>query len=155
MSHVPLLQAGTQPAIGALNVLLHSEHAAVDTYESAIDRLDGDTANGFSDCLLSHRLRGGLLAERILELHGRPAERGGSCGSFVNLFVEEAALCGRTAIIGSLLEGEERIWIQYNDALAGLDAVSRRLVEQDLLPEQQRTLRIMGLAASHPARGGA
>ncbi len=155
MAHASLLQADASPAVGTLNALLRNEHAAVDTYENAIDRLDGDTADELSDCLLSHRLRGELLAERILELHGRPVERGGSCGSFMNLFVEEAELCGREAIFDALLEGEERAWVQYSDALAGLDRISRRLVEQDLLPEQHRTLLVMGSAASRSAPGGA
>ncbi len=143
MNHSSQLLVDTAKVAGVLNGLLRGEYSARDTYQVAIDKLGSDAPAQLFDCLNSHRLRGEFLSERILELRGEPAESGGVWGAFTHLFASGAAIFGRKAIYAALEEGEEHGLAQYRSTLDQLDAVSQRLVEQDLLPEQHRTHNVM------------
>src|SRR5262245_24778894 len=126
-----------------LNSLLRGEMSAVETYHLALVKVKVPTARTeLTECERSHELRVRKLRDRVLELGGKPAESSGVWGAFRKLIETSAAVLGDKAAIAALEEGEDRGVTDYRSAIhetEGLDAESRGLIEDELLPAQMRT----------------
>ncbi len=130
-------------AIHALNALLRSELSSVATYRHALDRLGDRAPVQLGECLDSHRDRVRQLTRRVTVLGGLPAADAGIWAAFAELVVDAAATLVRSSAIAVLAEREEHGLGQYHDRLEALDPASRRFVETEVMPQQNRTLEIM------------
>jgi len=138
------MRTETDKSVVVLNELLRGEISAVETYRQAIDKLGSSATLGqLEDCRRSHEQRIPKLRELVARLGGQPAKESGAWGAFARLFEGGAKAFGERAALAALEEGEDHGLKLYRDDLDKLDASSRRLVEMDLLPAQERTHRDM------------
>lgn len=129
-----------------LNELLSGEIAAVETYRQAIERVDNHTIREqLRQNELSHEDRIAKLRDRIQQIGGIPSEGSGLWGSFAKFAEGSAAALGDKAAVSLLEEGEDKGLKDYQNALRSLDPISGKMVEQDLLPEQERTHHAMSI----------
>jgi hypothetical protein len=129
-----------QRSIDLLNSLLRGEIAAVETYDQVIERYQDPSMPGLYENRASHHERIAVLRKRIDMLGGSPDAGSGAWGGFAKLIEGGATLFGRSAALAALEEGEEHGLNHYRSALGHLDAMSRALVEFELLPAQERSL---------------
>jgi uncharacterized protein (TIGR02284 family) len=135
-------QTAPGQTVDQLNSFLRGELSAVDTYRQALQKIkDPSLANTLQQCMTSHQQRADQLTQRVRALGGSPATESGVWGSFAKLITGGAALFGEKAAIAALEEGEEHGLKDYRRDLSQLDVESRRLVEMQILPEQERTHR--------------
>jgi uncharacterized protein DUF2383 len=131
--------------VDALNGFLRGEISAVETYRQAIDKLGSSSTwtSRLEDCRRSHEQRVAKLRAQVAQLGGEPAKDSGAWGAFARLVEGGAKAFGERAAVAALEEGEDHGLKLYRGDLDKLDAISRRLVETDLLPEQEQTHRFM------------
>jgi hypothetical protein len=133
----------TEESIRKLNAYLRGEIAAVETYDQALDKVrDSTNRLGLEECKLSHQRRVAALRRRIEAAGGHPAESSGSWGAFTRLVEGGARAFGQKAAITALEEGEDHGLKLYRDVDA-LNGTARELVENDLLPAQEATHRVV------------
>ena len=133
----------TQP-VDQLNSFLRGEISAVETYRRALDKVkDSRARTDLEQCHMSHQERVDRLKTRIMELGGEPAQGSGPWGAFAKAAEASATVLGDKAAIDVLEEGEDHGLKDYQKHLTELDAGSRTFVEQELLPAQQRTHRVL------------
>jgi hypothetical protein len=126
--------------VDALNGFLRGEISAVETYRQAIEKLDsGATRTQLEDCRRSHERRVAKLREQVARLGGEPAQGSGAWGTFARLVEGGAKAFGERAAVAALEEGEDHGLKLYRGDIDKLDPASRRLVEAELLPEQEQT----------------
>jgi len=131
-------------SIDTLNSFLRGELSAVETYRQALDKVDDPGARfDLETCMRSHQQRVDTIRDRILELGGEPAFDSGPWGVFAKLIEGSAKALGVKAAVSALEEGEDHGLNDYRDDMDKLDADSKRLVEEYILPEQERTHRTM------------
>ncbi len=133
----------TKKTTGVLNSLLRGELSATETYSQAIDKLRDEQIPALTENRTCHQDRLPVLRKRIVELGGNPDATSGMWGSFAKLVEGGAKLFGRDAAIAALEEGEDRGLSDYRDALGKVDPATRAIIEEDLLPAQERTHRRM------------
>lgn len=128
--------------VDTLNELLRGEISAVETYRQALEKLTNSPARAeLEDCRRSHEQRVQKLREQVTRLGGRPDEASGAWGAFARLVEGSAKAFGEKAAIAALEEGEDHGLRLYRGDIDKLDPASRALVEQDVLPAQERTHR--------------
>lgn len=127
-------------AIKQLNSLLEGEISATETYKQAIDKVDDPSFRQvLTDCLSCHEKRSRTLTEAVTQMGGEPAHGSGVWGAFAKMMEGGATLFGTQATIGILEEGEDKGLDMYRKALEKDEPEVCRLVNDDLLPAQQRT----------------
>lgn len=130
--------------VDTLNELLRGEISAVETYRQALEKLTSSPARAqLEDCCRSHEGRVQKLRAEVVRLGGNPDEKSGAWGTFAKLVEGGAKAFGEKAAIAALEEGEDHGLRLYRDDIAKLDASSRALIEQDVLPAQERTHRAL------------
>jgi hypothetical protein len=129
----------TARSLRALQALLHGEVVAAETYEVAIARLGNEVRPELRTGLASHQLRVQILTVRIHEIGGKPDDSSGIWGALMRLIESGVAWFGLPAVLGSLEEGEDHMLAEYRSQVDELDPESRRLVQAELMPGQQRT----------------
>jgi uncharacterized protein (TIGR02284 family) len=123
---------------------LRGEISAVETYRQAVEKVGDVRARAqLEQCHQSHQRRVDLLRTRILQLGGKPEQTSGAWGAFVKAAEAGAGLFGDKAAISVLEEGEDHGLKDYQSHLKELDIESRMFVEQELLPAQQQTHRVL------------
>ncbi len=127
-------------SIELLNALLRGEISAVETYDQVIEQYRDPSMPSLYENRASHYERLAILRKRIGMLGGEPDESSGAWGGFAKLVEGGAKLFGKAAALAALEEGEEHGLNDYRSALGHLDAMSRALVEFELLPAQERSL---------------
>lgn len=133
----------SERTIDALNSLLRGELSAVETYDQALEKLSGSAvASQLSECRRSHQERAEMLRQKVTQLGGEPSEGSGPWGAFAKLVTGGAKIFGEKAAIAALEEGEDHGLEQYREDIPKLEPGVRDIVEQSLLPEQERTHRI-------------
>jgi hypothetical protein len=132
---------GQKSSIDQLNHYLRGEISAVETYRMALDHLDeASTARGeLEGCLQSHQGRVTLLQDAIVAAGGTPAEGSGPWGVFAKVVEGGASILGDKLSVAALEEGEDHGLKDYKVDIGDLDAATRTLVANRLVPEQQRT----------------
>jgi hypothetical protein len=134
------MRGETDKSVDTLNGLLRGEISAVETYRQAIEKLgSSSTRPQLEDCRRSHEHRVARLRDQVARLGGEPVRDSGAWGAFARLFEGGAKAFGERAAIAALEEGEDHGLKLYRGDLEKLDAMSRTLVEQELLPAQEQT----------------
>ena len=133
-----------EKVVDTLNTFLRGEISAVETYRQALEKLNHSASRTqLLDCHLSHEQRVARLRAQVEKLGGQPSSNSGPWGAFAKLIEGGAKIFGEKAAISALEEGEDHGLKLYRDEIGKLDQESRRLVETDLLPAQERTHRTM------------
>jgi len=127
-----------------LNSFLRGEISAVETYRQAIGKVaDVRARRQLEECQSSHQRRVDILRTRIVQMGGQPEKSSGAWGAFAKAAEGGATIFGQKAAIDVLEEGEDYGLKDYQTHMSELDVDSRVFVEQELLPAQQQTHRIL------------
>jgi bacterioferritin (cytochrome b1) len=144
--HSPAPAAG-KPAIDQLNSLLRGEISAAETYRMAIDRVAGSDTQANAALLREIQEEHGRAAQavrdRIRELGGQATESSGAWGAWAKTIQATMSLFGDSSSLKALKEGEEHGLKDYNDSVGALDATSRELVQNQLIPQQRRHINLL------------
>src|SRR5688500_5917696 len=135
-------------AVTQLNSLLRGEISAAETYRMAIDKV-ADSDNVANAGLLreiqeEHGRAAQGIRDRIRELGGEPSDSSGAWGAWAKLVEGTASLFGGDAgSLKALKEGEEHGLKDYNEGFDDIDATSAELVQNQLIPAQQRHINLL------------
>ena len=135
-------------AVRQLNSFLRGEISAAETYRMAIDKVvDKDRSNANIDTLREmqeeHGRAAQALRDRIRELGGEPSDSSGPWGSLATMVQGTMNLFGDASALKSLKEGEEHGLKDYQEGVDDIDASSAQLVENQLIPAQQRHISLL------------
>ncbi len=144
----------TTATISQLNALVRGELAAVETYGRAISALAANPIPELDINCNCHASRVRTLSDLVLERGGTPHATSGFWGAITGAVTEGATVLGRHAILTVLAKGEEQGLKDYRAAAGVVDDQSRLLIEQDLIPSQQRAYdRVLRLSRTGPPSG--
>ena len=129
----------------ACNSLLRGELSAIETYQQALEKFRGDTAEGaLQQILAEHGENARLIREHILSMDGgEPATDSGAWGAFAKAVEGTAKLFGESAALKALQEGEEHGINEYEDALESDDVMEemKDLIRARFIPVLTRHIR--------------
>jgi len=127
-------------SITKLEECLRLELSAVETYELALKHLDHVGLHHMcQEILASHARRTERLTEKIERLGADAVKSSGLWGAFAKAVQAGADLLGDRTAIAALEEGEDRGLQLYTEVPGECDPKTRRFIETELMPEQQRT----------------
>src|SRR5688500_19646666 len=143
---VPL--TGSEEAITQLNSFLRGEISAAETYRMAIDRAGDSPDNAANVGLLremqeEHGRAAQALRDRIRELGGEASDSSGAWGAWAKTVQGTMNLFGDASSLKALKEGEEHGLKDYQEALDDVDATSAQLIQNQLIPAQQRHINLL------------
>ena len=138
----------TKSNIDHLNSFLRGEISAAETYRMAIDKAGNSDDNAANVGLLrgiqeEHGRAAQAIRDRIRELGGEPSDSSGAWGAWANLVQGTANLFGDAASLKSLKEGEEHGLKDYQEGVDDIDATSAELVQNQLIPAQQKHINLL------------
>ena len=140
----------TGESVRQLNSLLRGEISAAETYKMAIDKVaDGSNASGLAGAGLlreiqeEHGRAAQGLRDRIRELGGEASDSSGAWGAWAKTVQGTMNLFGDASALKSLKEGEEHGLKDYQEALDDVDATSAQLIQNQLIPAQQRHINLL------------
>jgi uncharacterized protein (TIGR02284 family) len=150
MNRDALDAAGNQTSEGIrqLNSFLRGEISAAETYRMAIEKAGDSETNAANMGLLreiqeEHGRAAQAIRDRIRELGGEPSDSSGAWGAWAKLTQGTANLFGDTASLKALKEGEEHGLKDYEEGLDDIDTTSGELVQNQLIPAQQRHVSLL------------
>jgi len=138
-----------QEMVDQLNSLLRGEISASETYEMAIKKLSDSPsvsmshANELRELAADHEQAAQTLRSRIQDLGGQPADSSGAWGAWAQTVQGTSNLFGDRSALKALKEGEEHGLKDYQQALDDVDATSRQVIENQLLPAQERHIDLL------------
>lgn len=133
-------QPHSEQDVKYLNSFLKNELAAVETYSQVIGKSKHpDLTSSLSNLQQSHRKRADLLRQKIQALGGQPADSSGMWGGVSKLLQGTSNLFGEKAAVSTLEEGEDRGRDDYKRDMSKLSPDCQRFIEQEIMPEQQRS----------------
>jgi bacterioferritin (cytochrome b1) len=146
--------AGDMPLRGSdettrqLNGFLRGEISAAETYKMAIDRAGNSSDNAANVGLLremqeEHGRAAQALRDRIRELGGEASDSSGAWGAWAKFVEGTANLFGDASSLKALKEGEEHGLKDYEEGIDDIDATSAELVQNQLIPAQQRHINLL------------
>src|SRR5205814_4311563 len=135
-------------AVRQLNSFLRGEISAAETYRMAIDKAGDSDKNAANIGLLreiqeEHGRAAQAVRDRIRELGGEPSDSSGAWGAWAKFTQGTANLCGDSSSLKSLKEGEEHGLKDYQEGVDDIDMTSAQLVENQLIPAQQRHINLL------------
>ena len=135
-------------AVRQLNSFLRGEISAAETYRMAIDKAGDSTDNAANIGLLreiqeEHGRAAQAIRDRIRELGGEPSDSSGAWGAWAKFTQGTANLFGDASSLKSLKEGEEHGLKDYREGVDDIDATSAELVQNQLIPAQQRHINLL------------
>ena len=138
----------TDEAIRQLNSFLRGEISAAETYRMAIDKAADSEKNAANLGLLrgmqeEHGRAAQAIRDRIRELGGEPSDSSGAWGAWAKFTQGTANLFGDAASLKSLKEGEEHGLKDYQEGVDDIDRPSMELVQNQLIPAQQRHINLL------------
>ena len=136
----------TGEAVRQLNSLLRGEISAAETYRMAIDKVAADNnanAGLLREIQEEHGRAAQGIRDRIRELGGEPSDSSGAWGAWAKTVQGTANLLGDNAALKSLKEGEEHGLKDYQEALAVVDPNTVQLIQNQLVPAQQRHINLL------------
>jgi hypothetical protein len=144
------------PSSSKLEEWLLAELAAVETYDLALERITHlGMRHALHEISASHSRRVESLRNRLGVRGGDQEGGSGTWGAVARVLRIDAGLLGERVAIAALEAGEERGLVFYTDeGMGACDAKTRRFVEADLLPEQQRSsgqCRALKAFVDHPS----
>src|SRR5205814_3321751 len=131
------------------NSFLRGEISAAETYRMAIDKVsDSDTSQAANLGLLreiqeEHGRAAQALRDRIRELGGEPSDSSGAWGAWAKFIQGTSNIFGDSSSLKSLKEGEEHGLKDYQEGVDDIDMTSAQLVENQLIPAQQRHINLL------------
>ena len=142
-----------------LNSLLRGEISAAETYRMAIEKAAQTSSNSapnvelLRDIQQEHGRAAQALRDRIRELGGEASDSSGVWGTWAKFTTGIANLFGDAAALKALKEGEEHGLKEYEESLDEIDLTSAELIENQLIPAQQRHINTLDqlIAAVKPA----
>lgn len=134
--------------IGQLNSLLRGEISAAETYRMAIDKIADNATTAANAGLLreiqeEHGRAAQGLRDRIRELGGEASDSSGAWGVWAKTVQGTMNLFGDASSLKALKEGEEHGLKDYQEALDDVDATSAQLIQNQLVPAQQRHIDLL------------
>jgi hypothetical protein len=137
----------TKSSVDKLNSFLRGEMSAVETYQMALDKLEG--ASTARDELLvnlkSHQDRVMALRDAIVAIGGTPATGSGPWGTFAKIVEGTAKALGDKATVAALEEGEDHGLKDYRADVDELDPQCRQIVSRMMSMQQQTHDRLSAL----------
>jgi hypothetical protein len=138
----------TDEAVRQLNSFLRGEISAAETYRMAIDKAGDSEKYATNVGLLrevqeEHGRAAQAIRDRIRELGGEPSDSSGAWGAWAKFTQGTANLFGDAASLKSLKEGEEHGLKDYEEGIDDIDATSAELVQNQLIPAQQRHVALL------------
>ena len=137
----------TGEAVRQLNSLLRGEISAAETYRMAIDKVadSSDIANAglLREIQEEHGRAAQGIRDRIRELGGEPSDSSGAWGAWAKTVQGTMNLFGDASALKSLKEGEEHGLKDYQEALDDVDPTSAQLIQNQLIPAQQRHINLL------------
>src|SRR3954470_15168029 len=138
----------TGEACRQLNSFLRGEISAAETYRMAIDKASDSDKNSSNIGLLREMQEdNGRAAQatrhRIRELGGEPSDSSGAWGAWAKFTQGTANLFGDASALKALKEGEEHGLKDYQEGLDDIDMISAELVQNQLIPAQQRHINLL------------
>ena len=135
-------------AIRQLNSFLRGEISAAETYRMAIDKVvdsqkTSENAGLLREMQEEHGRAAQALRDRIRELGGEPSDSSGVWGGLATIVQGTMNLFGDASALKSLKEGEEHGLKDYQEGVDDIDASSAQLVENQLIPAQQRHISLL------------
>jgi len=124
-----------------LTEFLTAELSAVETYREAISRVsDSVLREQLEELELSHRQRIQMIRRHLTDLGAQPVPDSSQPWADLSGIKDSgnSAFADLTAV-RILEEGEDRTAREYSNALEALDDDLRKLVEDSLIPAQERT----------------
>lgn len=137
----------TKSSVDKLNEFLRGELSAVETYQMALDKIEGSSVarDELVVNLKSHQDRVIALQDAIVALGGAPAKSSGPWGAFAKLVEGAAKVLGEKAAIDVLEEGEDHGLKDYRKDMDQLDARGRQIVSGMIAMQQQTHDRLSAL----------
>lgn len=141
----------TDRSIGQLNSFLRGEISAAETYRMAIDKVaESDAAQQAANLGLlreiqeEHGRAAQALRDRIRELGGEASDSSGAWGAWAKTVQGTMSLFGGDrGALKALKEGEEHGLKDYQEGVDDIDMTSAELVENQLIPAQQRHINLL------------
>ena len=138
----------TGESVRQLNSLLRGEISAAETYRMAIDKVAGADDPAANVGLLreiqeEHGRAAQEIRDRIQELGGEASDSSGAWGAWAKTVQGTMNLFGDASSLKALKEGEEHGLKDYQEALGDVDAASRQLINNQLIPAQQRHINLL------------
>lgn len=136
-------------SVAQLNGFLRGEISAAETYRMAIEKVAGsDDKNAGNLGLLreiqaEHGRAAQALRDRIREMGGEPSDSSGAWGAWAKTVQGAANLFGDASALKSLKEGEEHGLKDYREGADDIDTTSADLVNNQLIPAQQRHINLL------------
>ena len=134
-------------AVTQLNSLLRGEISAAETYRMAIDKVadgsDATNAGLLREIQEEHGRAAQGIRDRIRELGGEPSDSSGAWGAWAKTVQGTMNLFGDSAALKSLKEGEEHGLKDYQEAMDDVDPSSAQLIQNQLIPAQQRHINLL------------
>jgi uncharacterized protein (TIGR02284 family) len=140
----------TGEAVRQLNSFLRGEISAEETYRMAIEKLgDQQKADAAANVGLlreiqqEHHRAVQTLRDRIQELGGEASDSSGAWGAWATSVQGTMNLFGDNSALKSLKEGEEHGLKDYQAGVDDIDPTSAQLVQNQLIPAQQRHINLL------------
>jgi bacterioferritin (cytochrome b1) len=142
------MDARSDEAIRQLNSFLRGEISAAETYKMAIDKASDSDENAANLGLLrsiqeEHGRAAQAVRDRIRELGGEASDSSGAWGAWAKFTQGTANLFGDTSSLKGLKEGEEHGLKDYREGLDDIDTTSAELVQNQLIPAQQKHISVL------------
>src|SRR5947199_6340539 len=137
-------------AVRQLNSFLRGEISAAETYRMAIDKLaDSEQTVAQTNVGLlreiqeEHGRAAQTLRDRIQELGGEASDSSGAWGAWAKTVEGTMNVFGDSSSLKALKEGEEHGLKDYQEALDDVDSSSAQLIQNQLIPAQQRHINLL------------
>src|SRR3954464_3234852 len=140
------VSGGSDGIVEQLESLLRGEISAAETYRMAIDKLSEDPSGNVGllrQIQEDHGRAAQGIRERIREMGGQGADSSGAWGVWAKTVQATMNLFGDAASLKALKEGEEHGLKDYQEALDDVDATSAQLIQNQLIPAQQRHINLL------------
>jgi len=127
-----------EKCIDVCNELLAGEISAVETYDIALKKFDGQSGTSeLTQIKDNHQTAVDKLRANIHRMGGEPKDGSGAWGVFAKGVQHSANLFGKESALESLQEGEKHGRDEYTDALENDDVMieCKNLYRSELLPQ--------------------
>jgi hypothetical protein len=142
--------------VDQLNAFLRGEISATETYRMAIEKVSTKAQSSESSLGLlreiqaEHGRAAQAIRDRIRELGGEPEDSSGAWGVWAKFTEGVASLLGETTSLKALKEGEEHGLKDYVAGVDFIDLASGDLVQNQLIPAQQRHINLLDQLIATP-----
>jgi len=126
-------------AVSELNDVLKGEISAIETYQQALKKIDGQSeASTLKSALSNHQDAADKLSKEIAKLGGKPTEDSGAWGLWAQTVMGSAKVIGDTAALKALKEGEEHGVKEYRELLENKNVPQdvKSVVKETFIPRQ-------------------